>query len=62
VALVIVAAAALGLAWRKFRPRRFSLARDTHCGCSSPADTSNKSSIIFHARKGARPSITIKNR
>jgi hypothetical protein len=61
VALVIVAAAAFGLAWRKLRPRKFSFEKDTHCGCSSPADASNKSSIIFHARKGARSSITIKN-
>jgi hypothetical protein len=62
VALVIVAAAALGLAWRKFRPRKFSFEKDTHCGCSSPVEAANKSSIVFHARKGARSSVIIKNR
>jgi hypothetical protein len=62
VALGIVAAAALGLVWRKVRPRRFSFERDTHCGCSSPAADANRSSIVFHARKGAPSTITIKNR
>jgi hypothetical protein len=62
VALVIVAAAVSGLAWRKWRPRKFSLERDTHCGCSSPAEDSAHQSIVFHARKGGRPTVTIKNR
>jgi hypothetical protein len=62
VALGIVAAAASGLLWRRFRARRFSFERDTHCGCSSPADDSPASSIVFHARKGGRSTITVKNR
>jgi hypothetical protein len=62
VALGIVAAAALGLIWRRFRTRRFSFERDTHCGCSSPAESSPGSSIVFHARKNGRSSITVKNR
>jgi hypothetical protein len=62
VALGIVAAAALSLAWRKFRPRRFSFERDTHCGCPSPTETSPQSSIVFHARKDGHKSITVKNR
>jgi hypothetical protein len=61
VALGIVAAAALGLVWRKFRPRPFSLKRDTHCGCSAPSKADSPASIVFHARKGERPSITVKN-
>jgi hypothetical protein len=61
VALGIVAAAASGLAWRKFRARRFSFERDTHCGCSSPAKNAPGASIVFHARKGERSSITVKN-
>jgi hypothetical protein len=61
VALVIVATAAFGLVWPKLRARKFSFERDTHCGCPSPSTTQPKSSIVFHARKGARSSITIKN-
>jgi hypothetical protein len=62
VALGIVAAAASGLMWRRFRTRRFSFERNTHCGCSSPAESSPGNSIVFHARKGGRSSITVKNR
>jgi hypothetical protein len=62
VALGIVAAAAFGLFWRRFRSRRFSFERDTHCGCSSPAASSPGSSIVFSARKNGRSTITVKNR
>ena len=48
------------LVWSRFRPRKFNFQRDTHCGCSSPADSAAKSSIVFHARKGERPQVVMK--
>jgi hypothetical protein len=60
VSLVIVAVAASAFAWRRFRPRKFSFARSTHCGCSAVRDASPQSSIVFHARKGERPQILMK--
>jgi hypothetical protein len=60
VALGIVAATAAGFLWRRIRPAKFDFQRDTHCGCSSPANTASKSSIVFRARKGERPQIVVK--
>jgi hypothetical protein len=62
VSLTIVGAAAALLLWSRFRPRKFSFQRDTHCGCSSHAGAAPQQSIIFHARKGERPEILIKNK
>jgi hypothetical protein len=59
VSLVIVASAAGFLAWGKFRRRKFSFARDTHCGCSAASTSSNLSSIVFHARKGQRSEVRV---
>jgi hypothetical protein len=56
----IVAATALIFLANKFRKKKFNFQRDTHCGCSSPSQTGPKQSIIFHARKGERPQITVK--
>jgi hypothetical protein len=44
------------------RRRKFSFERNTHCGCSAPGLAADKSSIIFHARKGGRPAVTVKMR
>jgi len=60
ISLAIVGSAVVGLAWGKFRPRKFSLERDTHCGCSSPADTAPRSTMVFRARRGERPQIFVK--
>jgi len=60
VALTIVAVAATGLLWGLLRRRKFNFHRDTHCGCSTPSHSASGSSIIFHARKGERPRIIIK--
>jgi hypothetical protein len=60
VSLMIVGVTAAVLLWSKFRPRKFSLARDTHCGCSSPGQTAPQSTMIFRARRGERPQITVK--
>jgi hypothetical protein len=61
VSLTIVGVAAAALLWRRFRPRKFSFDRDTHCGCSASQD-SPQQSIVFRARKGERPQVLIKNK
>jgi hypothetical protein len=61
-ALLIVAATATVFAWRKFRPRKFSFQRDTHCGCSASVADEPPPSVVFHARKGGRPQITIRTK
>ncbi len=60
MALLIVAATAAAFAWARFRPRKFSLQRDTHCGCSSSGADRSAPSVVFHARKGERPRFTVK--
>jgi hypothetical protein len=60
VSLGIVAATAAILARHKLRRRKFSLARDTHCGCGSGSQPAPGSSIVYHARKGERPKILVK--
>jgi hypothetical protein len=60
IALGIVTATALVFAGRRLRRRKFSLQRDTHCGCSANAVTSPPPSIIFRARKGERPQVVVK--
>ena len=66
LALLIVALTAGLFAWSKFRRKKFSFAKDTHCGCISgkapleaigPAQT-----IQFRAKKGERPTVVVKNR
>ena len=59
VTLVIVGATAALLLWARFRPRKFSFHRDTHCGCST-AGNPPQYSVIYHARKGERPQVVIK--
>ena len=61
ISLAIVALAAGLLLWGRFRPRKFSFQRDTHCGCSMPgASAAQKSSIVFHARKGERREVVVR--
>jgi hypothetical protein len=62
VSLVIVTLAATGLFWSWLRRRKFSFARDTHCGCAAGEHSPNTSSIVFHARKGERPQIIVKSK
>lgn len=59
---MIVALAVAGLLWGLLRRRKFKFGRDTHCGCSSPSHSASASSIVFHARKGERPRIIVKNK
>jgi hypothetical protein len=60
VSLVVVASAAVLLLGSKFRRRKFSFARDTHCGCATSAGASPHSSIVFRARKGERAQVLVK--
>ena len=60
VSLIVVAATAGALLWGRFRKRKFSFARDTHCGCSTAGQSSVQGSILFQARKGQRPQIVLK--
>ncbi len=60
IALMIVAGVAAAFAWARWRRRKFSFARDTHCGCGSPADAAPGSSIVYRARKGERPQVIVK--
>ena len=62
VSLVVVASAAVLLVGSKFRRRRFSFERDTHCGCGAVQGSSSQSSIVFRARKGQRPEVLVKMR
>ncbi len=62
VSLIIVALAATGLLWAKFRRRKFDFRRDTHCGCATPDQSPTHQSIVFHARKGERPQVIVKKR
>jgi hypothetical protein len=61
-ALIIVALAATALLWARFRKRKFSFHRDTHCGCATPDQSTTHQSIVFHARKGERPQIIVKKK
>jgi hypothetical protein len=61
VSLSIVGIAAALLFRNQFRRRKFSFARDTHCGgCGSSHDTRSQPNVVFRARKGERPQIVIK--
>jgi len=61
ISLAIVALAAGLLLWGRFRPRRFSFQRDTHCGCPGAGESpAQKSSIVFHARKGERREVVVR--
>jgi hypothetical protein len=60
IALVIVGLTAGIFLWNRFKPRKFSLERDTHCGCGKAGQDAPRSSIVFRARKGEKPQITVK--
>ena len=62
VSLGIVASAVVLLVRSRFGRRKFSFERDTHCGCAAVQESSPPGSIIFHARKGARPEIVVRMR
>lgn len=59
VSLTIVGVAAALLLRNQFRRRKFSFARDTHCGCGG-GHNDRPPSVVYRARKGERPQIVIK--
>ncbi len=60
-ALGIVGVTVLLLLRGRFHRRKFSLQRDTPCGCSAAARSSpTQSTVTFRARKGGRPEIIVK--
>ena len=61
VALAIVGITAAALLWSRFRPRKFSFVRDTHCGCAAGQEPP-RHTVVYRARKGERPEITFKMR
>jgi len=60
LSLTIVAVTAGLFARAHLRRRKFSFARDTHCGCAAPRAGATPPGITFHARKGHRPEITVR--
>jgi hypothetical protein len=60
VSLSIVAATAALLLRTRFRRRKFSFERDTHCGCAAARVHSAPPSVVYRARKGGRPEIIVK--
>jgi hypothetical protein len=59
-ALMIVAGTAGVFLWQWLRPKYFGRKKSSVCGCSSPSQKDHPPSVIYHARKGERPSITVK--
>jgi len=62
VSLIVVAGAAGALLWSTLRRRKFSFARDTHCGCATAGRSSSQNSIVFRVRKGEPPQVVVKMR
>jgi hypothetical protein len=62
VSFAIVGTTAALLLRARFRPRKFSFQRDTHCGCSTTGSAAPQHSVIFRARKGERPQVLIKHK
>lgn len=60
VALGIVAVTAALFAWRRLRPRRFSLGRDTACGCSGGTGGGRPPGLRVCGRKGEPPRVELR--
>ena len=60
VSLVVVASAAVLLLGGTLRRRKFSFERDTDCGCGAVGEPAPQGSIVFRARKGARPEVRVR--
>jgi hypothetical protein len=60
VSLALVAVVCAAFLWKLRRRRKFDFKRDTHCGCASTGGAAEKSSIVFHVRKGERPEVFVK--
>jgi hypothetical protein len=60
VSLCIVAATAMLFVVSRFRRRKFRPHRGIPCGCAAGNTGGDGVSIVFRARKGARPEIRVK--
>jgi hypothetical protein len=60
VSLAVVGVTAAIMLYSRFRPRKFALARATHCGCSSAGRSNPGNTVVFRARRGGRPQILFK--
>ncbi|HEY1171262.1 MAG TPA: hypothetical protein VGH19_07850 [Verrucomicrobiae bacterium] len=60
IALMIVASTAGVFLWQWLRPKRLGHKKGTVCGCSTNSVSAPKPTVIYHARKGERPQITVK--
>ena len=61
VALGLVSLTAGIFLWRRFRPRRFSFSKGTHCGCASTPG-SPPPGLVVRGRRGERPQVILKDR
>ena len=62
VSLSIVGITGCAFMWSRFGRRKFSFARDTHCGCAAAGGQVPQHSVVYRARKGERPQVVIKFR
>ncbi len=60
VALTIVALTAAAFVWARFRPHKVHGVRRSVCSCAADSILPYQESIIFRARKGARPEIVVR--
>ena len=60
ISLLIVATTAALFLRTKLQRRKFSFARDTHCGCSGPGQARPQHSVIYRKRKGGPSEIIVK--
>jgi hypothetical protein len=60
VSLTVVGITAGIMVYRRVRPRKFALARATHCGCSSAGRSNPANTVVFRARRGERPQVLFK--
>jgi hypothetical protein len=61
IALLIVGATAGAFVWNRARAKKFSFEKDTHCGCGKAGNIGPRQTIRFHARKGERSRVIVKN-
>ncbi len=60
VALTIVTLTAATFVWVRFRPQKVRWMRRTLCSCVAESHSRSQESIIFRARKGARPEVVVR--
>lgn len=58
-ALAVVVLTAAAFAWPRLRPRRWTFAKDSPCGCGS-SRSSRPEGLVVSGRRGETPRITLK--